>query len=173
MESSAVIEPLQTKVAPVKEKETLRPKTTINLGNIFKPTPAEEAKAEVKQVDNLDKVYSAEDLDRVWKQYADGKKSQVAEYHLLNRRFETRGHELIILLANPIEEPLLQSIRTELVTYLREKLSNSSINVIGQLQLPENRQRVAYTNKEKFDALVAKNPLIGELRDRFSLDSEF
>ena len=97
----------------------------------------------------------------------------MAEYHLLNRRFETRGHELIILLANPIEEPLLQSIRTELVTYLREKLSNSSINVIGQLQLPENRQRVAYTNKEKFDALVAKNPLIGELRDRFSLDSEF
>lgn len=127
----------------------------------------------MKQASKLEEAYTAEDLQRAWKQYADSKKSQVAEYHLLNRGFEAKGHELIILLTNSIEEPLLQSIRTELVSYLREKLSNSSINVIGQLQLAENRQRIAYTNKEKFDALVAKNPLIGELRDRFSLDSEF
>ncbi|MCE2996441.1 MAG: hypothetical protein LW863_12645 [Flammeovirgaceae bacterium] len=57
--------------------------------------------------------------------------------------------------------------------YLRERLSNSTIQVKGEMRIAEGKQRMAYTNKEKFDALLDRNPLLRELKDRFALDADF
>jgi DNA polymerase-3 subunit gamma/tau len=75
-------------------------------------------------------------------------------------------------LANLVEEPLLQGIRTQLTAYLRDKLNNSNINVIGVMQAFETK-RVAYTNKEKFDFLAEKNPILLELKERLGLDTDY
>lgn len=83
-----------------------------------------------------------------------------------------KGNELIISMSNSIEEPLLLSMKTNLVTYLREKLGNSTIQVQGVLKITSN-VRMAYTNKEKFESLAAKNPLLTTLKDRFGLDPDF
>lgn len=76
-------------------------------------------------------------------------------------------------MTNPIEEPLLASMKSDLVGYLREKLSNGTIQVKGELQIAEGKPRRAYTNKEKFEVLLDRNPLIHELKDRFSLEADF
>ncbi len=91
---------------------------------------------------------------------------------MLKRGFEIKGKELIISISNPVEEPLLLAMKTNLVTYLREKLSNSGIQVQGVLKVTSNA-RMAYTNKEKFESLAAKNPLLTTLKDRFGLDPDF
>jgi hypothetical protein len=91
---------------------------------------------------------------------------------MLKRGFEIKGKELIISISNPVEEPLLLSMKTDLITYLREKLGNSTIQVHGVLKVTSNT-RMAYTNKEKFESLAAKNPLLTTLKDRFGLDPDF
>ena len=75
-------------------------------------------------------------------------------------------------MANLVEEPLLQGIRTQLTAYLRDKLNNSNINVFGVMQAFETK-RVAYTNKEKFDFLAEKNPILLELKERLGLDTDY
>lgn len=75
-------------------------------------------------------------------------------------------------MANLVEEPLLQGIRTQLTAYLRDKLNNGNINVFGVMQAIETK-RVAYTNKEKFDYLAEKNPILLELKERLGLDTDY
>ena len=81
-------------------------------------------------------------------------------------------NKITIQLANLVEEPLLQGIRTQLTAYLRDKLNNSNINVFGVMQAIETK-RVAYTNKEKFDYLAEKNPILLELKERLGLDTDY
>lgn len=111
-------------------------------------------------------------VKKVWSDFAELRKNQIAEYGLLTRPFELQGNQVILPLSNPIEEPLLQGLRTSLIIYLRDKLSNSSINVTGVLQEIEGKKMI-YTNKDKFDYLAQKNPALKELQDRFGLDPDF
>lgn len=71
-----------------------------------------------------------------------------------------------------MEEPLLQTIRNPLIKFLRERLKNRSINVTSQIREIQ-AQKIAYTNKEKFDKLAEQNPLLKELKQRLDLDTDF
>jgi DNA polymerase-3 subunit gamma/tau len=71
-----------------------------------------------------------------------------------------------------VEEPLLQTIRNPLIEFLRERLKNRSINVTSQIREIQ-AQKIAYTNKEKFDKLAEQNPLLKELKQRLDLDTDF
>lgn len=151
-----------------------RPKSTLNLQNILKPI----AKAEEKAVEAVQETVSAnksirlEDLTKAWDEFAELKKTQAGEYSILTRGFELNENKITIQLANLVEEPLLQGIRTQLTAYLRDKLNNSNINVFGVMQAFETK-RVAYTNKEKFDFLAEKNPILLELKERLGLDTDY
>lgn len=118
------------------------------------------------------KPLTDEQLRAAWSDYAQLKKDQVAEFHLLNRTVDVQGTTVTVALANSIEEPLLQTILPDLLTYLRSKLSNSSIKVETVLK-KDDTKRIAYTNKEKFDLLAEKNPMIKELKERLGLDPDF
>jgi hypothetical protein len=150
-----------------------KPKTTINLGNLFNPTVAKESKQEVKpKISYPDSPIKDEELKQAWARFAETRKSQVAEHHLLTRGFQREGSILTIHLENAIEEPLLQSIKPDLVSYLRERTSNNSLQIRSHLR-EMGTNRVAYTNKEKFEAMAEKNPLVIALRDKFALDPDF
>jgi DNA polymerase-3 subunit gamma/tau len=96
----------------------------------------------------------------------------VAEFHLLSREVDLNGSIVTVALANTVEEPLLQSMMTDLVTYLRNRLSNPTIKVESVMKEVDVK-KLAYTNKEKFDLLAEKNPMLKELKDRFGLDPDF
>ncbi len=155
--------------------ENGRPKTTLNLGNILKPNQKkEEAKTEEKinAVVSQDQPVNEQQLKAAWAEYAEERKSQVAEYHLLNRNFDFNNNQITIHLTNPIEEPLLLSVKANLVEFLRKRLNNQSIQVNGLMEIRESK-KVAYTNKEKFDHLAEKNPILNQLKERFGLDADF
>jgi hypothetical protein len=156
-------------------RENARPKTTFNLNNIGKTIPkVEEKKVEEKNghAPVNDKPITLDELKKVWSEFAELRKNQLAEYHLLKREFALKENQIIISLGNPIEEPILQGMRTSLIAYLRDKLGNSSLLVIGVLQEIE-ATRAIYTNKEKFDHLAQKNPVLKDLQERFGLDPDF
>jgi DNA polymerase III subunit gamma/tau len=109
---------------------------------------------------------------KAWHQFAETRKNQVAEYHLLSRGYELKQSKLIIELANPVEEPLLAGFKTDLTSFLREAVGNNTIHVVGHHK-EITTQKMAYTNKEKFEAMAEKNPVLLQLREKFGLDPDF
>jgi len=149
-----------------------RAKSTFNLNSLLKTK--EQPQVALPQIEEPVDVKPLTDvqLREAWTEYAHQRKNQVAEFHLLSRPVDVNGPVVTVALANTVEEPLLQSIMTELVSYLRNRLSNPTIKVESVLKEADGK-KIAYTNKEKFDLLVEKNPMLKELKDRLGLDPDF
>jgi len=157
-------------------KENGRIKSTVNLQTIFKknPTTEDKSKDENKVIGDStpDRPLVAAELKLALEEFAESRKNQAAEYQLFKRDFTVQGNRVTIPLTNSIEEPLLQNIRAQLNAYLRDKLDNHSISVVGVL-MEAGSKKMAYTNKEKFDLLAEKNPMLKELKERLGLDPDF
>lgn len=154
-------------------EKTSKPKTTFNLRGINQPVAKTETKVETNEmVEPTDQPVSLESLDQAWKEFANTRKDQPAEYTLLQRPYDFRGSTIHLRLGNPIEEPLLASLQSELLTFLRTRLQNHSLMITRQLTDREE-VRMIYTNKEKFEHLASQNPVVHELRIRWGLDPEF
>jgi DNA polymerase-3 subunit gamma/tau len=119
-----------------------------------------------------DKPVDLETLKKIWAEFAELRRNQVAEYQLLKRDFTYEDNKIVVTLNNAIEEPFLQNMRTSLIAYLRDKLSNHSIMVTGVLREIENNRPMIYTNQERFSYLLEKNPILKELKERFGLDPD-
>lgn len=79
---------------------------------------------------------------------------------------------ITVELTNPIEVDGIEKIRASFLTFVRRKFQNSSI----QLQHIVNVEKAAdrpYTAKDKFEAMLKENPLLGKLRDTFGLDTDY
>jgi DNA polymerase-3 subunit gamma/tau len=137
--------------------------------------PVEESEKTAEKLEIIikdDKNVTLEDLKAAWDEFTEQRKSQVGEYHLLKQEFSFQDNQITIHLSNPVEEPLLQTIRTPLTEFLRERLGNSRINISSKVREIQSK-KIAYTNKEKFDHLAEKNPILNELKDRLGLDTDF
>lgn len=118
------------------------------------------------------KPYTEEDLQSTWNEFAELRKIYQADYQMLTQPYARNGHELIIHLHNPIQETILNGFKSDLVVYLREKLQNDSISVTGELVEGESK-KMLYTNREKFDYLMEKNPVLKQLKEKLGLDTDF
>jgi len=66
---------------------------------------------------------------------------------------------------------MLNNMKSELTTFIREKLKNNFITLTSQLQVIDDK-KVIYTSREKFEYLANKNPILNELKDRLMLDTD-
>jgi hypothetical protein len=151
-----------------------RTKSTLNLQDILSNKGVStEIKEKLKSEDtkaNKRQLKLAE-VQEVWKQFAETRKGQVAEYSLLQRDFELVDNTIHLQLTNPVEEPLLAGIKTDLLDFLKEKLDNDVC--IEGVMLKHSSKKIIYTNKEKFDHLAEKNPMLLELKERLGLDMDY
>lgn len=167
-----------TQPLPSKVKPAGRQKLTPSLADLAngKNKAAAEAPKEENKTDEAsygnDKPVTLEALKVAWDEFTEQRKSQVGEYHILKQEFDFTDNLITIHLTNPVEEPLLQTIRTPLTEFLRERLSNRSLNITSQIRAVQT-QKIAYTNKEKFDKLAERNPVLKELKQRLDLDTDF
>lgn len=120
----------------------------------------------------LNESFTEDHLLQVWKEFAEQRRKFQAEFQLLSQPYELRDKEIIVNLLSPIHETMLANIKVELTTFLREKLKNSAIQVTGQLTSRDDK-KVIYTNKDKFEYLADKNPILKEMKDRLGLDTDF
>lgn len=108
----------------------------------------------------------------MWLEFAEKRKIYQAEYHLLTQEIEVKDNLVIVHLHNPVQDTLLATLKSDLLTFLREKLNNSTIQLMGELKTHDEK-KVLYTNRDKFDYLVEINPALKELKERLGLDTEF
>lgn len=92
---------------------------------------------------------------------------------MLLQPYTVESHLITVSLLSPIHETMLDGIKVDLTTFLREKLGNHNIQVAGKVIEPEDPRKVIYTSREKFDFLAEKNPALKELKDRLGLDTDF
>ena len=131
-----------------------------------------EATGESAPVQELKNVYTDDELKNAWNEFAESRKIYQAEYQLLGLPYERVNNTITILLHNPIQETILGTFKSDLTGSLREKLKNSFITITSELREEENK-KVIYTDRERFNFLMEKNPMFRELKDRLNLDIDF
>lgn len=119
-----------------------------------------------------DEPYTEAQLREAWEAFAETRKKFQAEYQMLSQPYDLEGSLIVVQLLSPVHDTMLNSIKSELTASLREKLRNNTIQVTGKI-LTSDDKKVIYTNREKFDFLVEKNPMLKELKDRLGLDTDF
>ncbi len=91
---------------------------------------------------------------------------------MLSQEIELRDNQVIVHLHNSFQETLIHTIKSDALTFLREKLTNNTIQLIGELRVTDEK-KVIYTNREKFEHLAEKNPNLKILKERLGLDTDF
>lgn len=120
----------------------------------------------------LNEPFTDEQLRSAWGEYAEQRRKFQAEFQMLSQPYEVRDKEIVVNLLSPVHETMLTNIKIEITTFLREKLRNNFIQVNGVLTASDDK-KIMYTNRDKFDYLADKNPVLKELKDRLGLDTDF
>ncbi len=116
---------------------------------------------------------SQEALIAAWKRFAD---DHVAEgsrslYTTLTAEAPVIEAELIrFKIHNAIQERDLNEMRTELMDFLRKTLNNVGLQLEVERVQEQEVKKEFLSEREKYDRLAAKNPLLDELRKRLDLD---
>jgi len=67
---------------------------------------------------------------------------------------------------------LLNTFKPDLLNFIRSKINNSAINLIAEIS-EEEAVKLIYTSNDKFKYLAEKHPILGEMKKRFGLDTDF
>lgn len=120
----------------------------------------------------MSEPYTEQQLRNAWDEFASKRKHLQAEFQLLSQPYQVKDHKIEVTLLSPVHETMLNNIKMELAAFLKEKLKNTFIQVSGVLTTSDDK-KVMYTNRDKFDYLAEKNPMLRELKDRLGLDTDF
>lgn len=80
--------------------------------------------------------------------------------------------EVRVLLSSSVQEEPFERLKPKLQHYLRQQLQNSQLS-LHPLLTEDNGPRRLYTNNEKFQHLLQRYPLLGELKERLGLEADF
>ena len=75
-----------------------------------------------------------------------------------------------IEVASEISKEEIIANREEILSFVREKLSNYSIDLEIEVKVSEFKQRYILKPEDKYEKMLAENPLLGELKKVFDLD---
>ncbi len=144
----------------------------------------ENAKEEEQQKNEANKLdeeiygespFSFEQLKAVWADFAQKTKSEGrdSEYAVLKQDIRLENETTIIItFTNSVKLMILDKFKSDLITYLKRKLDNRFIKLETDLK-EEESAKIPYTNREKFEYLIEKKPILKELQNRLGLDPDY
>lgn len=77
--------------------------------------------------------------------------------------------QLLLDIDNSVQEDLINSVKPDLVSWLRKELKNSKIQLVTQISQVE-KEKIIYTDQEKYMEMLKKNPKLEQLKQKFNLD---
>lgn len=147
-------------------------KSVMNGGPVSgeKITTREQHELYTKQDQN--EPYTAEQLQEKWMAYLSTLEDRPNLKTTLSRTPEIQPDGMLLLtIENHIQDELVKGIKPQLVSWLRRELKNSSIDLALRVAESDTR-KFAYTDGEKFEEMLSKNPDLALLKQRFNLDFE-
>lgn len=126
-----------------------------------------------EEVGEQDKAYTVELVVEKLKEYSIvRKKSERVVLAIANCEPEIQEDgKLIIKVGNQIQLDDILAVKNEIVNYLRRELKNSTIDFTMEIIQNVTKKKL-YSDMERFKYLCSKNPLIEQLKQKFSLDFE-
>lgn len=139
----------------------------------------EEAAAEEEEEDLTNKPrtpFTQEQLDAKWKSfcYLVQKDKKASLYATLTKhpvKLED-NFQLKLVLDSEIQAIELSSEKSNLLGFLRRELNNYGVDLVTEV-IQHQEESKHLTSKDKFLAMVEKNPVLAELRERLGLDIEY
>ena len=111
---------------------------------------------------------------KAWKEYAASleKKKPRIYSTLINNRPVVRndGAVLVLLNSESQRDNFSKNIKSGLVGYIQKVTGLSGIEIITEVSESMQNGKKIYTEQDKLEFLLGKNPELGKLRTRFNLD---
>lgn len=79
------------------------------------------------------------------------------------------GNKLLLKIGNSVQEEDIRLIKPELISWLRKVLRNAGIELITSIGKIES-ERMIFSDSEKLQMMLQKNPELNELKQKFNLD---
>lgn len=80
-------------------------------------------------------------------------------------------NRVILRVSNPLQEDDVNSVKGEVQNFLRKELNNVDIELRIEIMQQQTTKKM-YTDSDRFNYLCEKNPFLGVLKQKFSLDFE-
>ena len=147
-------------------------------GTAVKESPTADDSAEPglpEQEVKKEKISADPDtIIRAWNDYAASIKKLKPRVHstLVSNKPAVRSDGMVMVLLNSEaqRDNFLKSVKSDLVAYIKEKTGLPAVEILTEVsEKTENGKRI-YTEEDKLEYLVKKNPELGNLRSRFNLD---
>ncbi len=114
--------------------------------------------------------FTAADLTAKWKEYLVRLDDRPNLQSTLSNVPELKENaQLFLELDNSIQNDLVNSIKPQLVSFLRRELKNSKIELVTKVT-EKVKNKIIYTDTDKFEAMAKKNPSLIKLKQNFNLD---
>jgi hypothetical protein len=82
-----------------------------------------------------------------------------------------QDYQLVLEIDNSVQDDLINTVKPELVSWLRKELKNSKIHLITRISEKE-KEKIIYSDSEKYMEMLKKNPKLELLKQKFKLDFE-
>jgi len=134
-------------------------------------TKSKEAEVNYTGVQN--QVYTTEAVTEKLKEYTIvRKKSDRIRLAVANCIAEIQKNgQLVVKVSNQIQYDDMIAVKNEMLNYLKRELKNSTIDFTMEIAQTETKKRL-YTDTDRFNYLCKKNPVLEQLKQKFSLDFE-
>lgn len=120
--------------------------------------------------ENLVEPFTQEQLTLRWKEFVDRMSDRPSLCSALSMVPEIiEGHKLLLKIGNSVQEEDIRLIKPELISWLRMTLRNSKIELTTRLEKIES-ERTFFSDTEKLQMMMQKNPILNELKQKFNLD---
>lgn len=145
-------------------------KSVMNGGSVTDEKVDAKEQHELYTRQDLAETFTEEQLRKKWKEFLNTLDDRPNLKSTLSRDPELQPQNLLLLkIENHVQEELVKGIKPQLVSWLRRELRNSSIELETELVMEENT-KFAYTDGEKLEEMLKKNPDLALLKQKFNLD---
>jgi len=147
--------------------------------SIKKPSPKTENEVLTSEEDlaryEIATPFTQSELIRYWDEFADKLKNDSPHLHSTlktSRPVLQEEWTIVFTLDNKVLDDELTLHKTEMMEFLRSNLNNFKLQL--QTTIAETQKNLKpYTDKEKFERMSAKNPVLRTLREELDLEIEY
>lgn len=140
-------------------------------GKVVEKTISEEiGKVVYSEYDDYNDVFTREQLELKWKEFLDmipDRPNLIATLSAIPEIVD--GNKLLLKIGNSVQEEEVRLVKPELLGFLKRELRNSGIELNVSIEKVES-ERTHFSDSEKIQAMMQKNPQLAELRQKFNLD---
>lgn len=134
----------------------------------------EEEKIVIGNANSRREPFTEEDIRHQWDIFV--RKMEAAGNHqevmILKEKYHVTEHAITLEITNEALESAFEKVKSDILQSVRDGLKNDTITLKADL-VQIGKEKMLYTDQEKFDHLKKKFPALRDLQEKLGLDPEF